>query len=158
MGLVGHIDSTSFPPMASPPGLSPTSTPTSSGSMISTSALAAALAARSAWFDADHRTIAQITQSIEIDIRMEVVHHATAREMREHIRRMFELSSKAREYAIVQDLSHVHQGDRSVMEYISVLRSHWRLIDSMAPSDYPTCKSCQCSVARAKEREKLRIF
>ena len=54
---------------------------------------------------------------------MDIGHFATAREMWEYLRHMFEQSSSTREYAVLQDIAHVQQRERSVREYVTELRS-----------------------------------
>ena len=49
---------------------------------------------------------------------MEVGHLDTAREVWEHLHHMFEQSSSAREYAVLQDIAHLQQRERSVREYV----------------------------------------
>ena len=112
MELLRHVDDTS-PPSESTTGA------TSSGSF----SIFHAQSSRSTWHTNDHCTMALISQSCEIDIRMEIGHLGTAREMWHHLRHMFEQSSEAREYAVVRDISHIHQRDHSVRGYITKMRS-----------------------------------
>ena len=80
---------------------------------------------------------------------MEVGHLDTAREVWDHLCRMFEQSSSAREYAVLQDIAHLQQRERSVREYVTELRSLWHQLDSLEP---PTCLHCTCCQTRAHSR------
>ena len=134
--LYVHVDGTYPPPLefstSSPGGLT-------SNTFVSSD--------RNAWHAANHRAIAVICQSCELDVRMDIGHFATAREMWEHLRHMFEQSSSAGEYAVLQDIAHVQQRERSVREYVTELRSLWRQLDSLEP---PTCLTCTCCQSRAQ--------
>ncbi|KAH7679310.1 Zinc finger CCHC-type protein, partial [Dioscorea alata] len=81
MDLLGHVDGSS--PQSSTPDAS--------------------------WTLADRRTMTLTCQSCEIDVRMEIGHLSTAQAMWEHLGNMFEHSSSARQYAILQDLTHIQQ-------------------------------------------------
>ena len=77
--LFGHVDGTCLPPLeffTSSPGGSTSSTMASSD--------------RSAWHAADHQAMAVICQSCELDVRMEIGHLVTAREIWEHLHHMLE--------------------------------------------------------------------
>ncbi|XP_039146892.1 uncharacterized protein LOC120284166 [Dioscorea cayenensis subsp. rotundata] len=107
------------------------------------------------WTLADRRTMTIICQSCEIDVRMEIGHLPTAHAMWEHLAHMFEHSSSARQYAILQDLTHIQQRERSVREYVTNLRSLWHQIDSLETS---TCLKCTCCKTRTQSRQIQRTF
>ena len=94
--LFGHVDSTCPPPSE-----------LSTSSLGSPTSSTLASSNRSAWHAANQRAMAVICQSCGLDVRMEIRHLATAREMWEHIRHMFKQPSFAREYTVLQDNSHV---------------------------------------------------
>lgn len=81
------------------------------------------------WTLADRRAMTLICQSCEIDVRMETKHFPTAYAMWAHLHHMFKYSSSTRQFAILQDITHVQQRERFVKEYVSDLRSIWLQID-----------------------------
>ncbi|KAH7655629.1 Retrotransposon Copia-like N-terminal protein [Dioscorea alata] len=78
------------------------------------------------WTLADRCTMTIICQFCEIDVRMEIGYLPTAHAMWQHFGHMFEHSSSAHQYVILQDFTHIQQRERSVKEYDSDLQSLWR--------------------------------
>ena len=68
---------------------------------------------------------------------------------------MFEQTSTFRNFALAQELAFSQQGDRSVREFATTLRSLWRQQDVVTPVESFGCVTCQ-SLVRA--REALRTF
>ena len=68
---------------------------------------------------------------------------------------MFEQASTSRSFALAQELAFSQQGDRSVWEFATALRSLWRQQDAVTPVESSGCVTCQALV---RAHEALRTF
>lgn len=118
---LGHVDGTSFPPKETD-----------------------TLSAITSLFTVDHRTISFICQSYE-DIYTEISHFPIILAIWDHLHHLFEESSYAHQYAILQDLTYVYQWECFVREYVTELQYSWRQLNSLEPS---TCLMWKCCKAR----------
>ena len=141
LDLLSHIDGT-------PPEVA-----SSADSADSTSS--APVTGRTRWHSDDRRACAIISQSLEPAVRQEVFHLTVAQQMWDHLRQMFEQTSTSRSFALAQELAFSQQGDRSVREFATSVRSLWRQQDAVTPVESSGCVTCQALV---RAREALQTF
>ena len=68
---------------------------------------------------------------------------------------MFEHTSTSRSFALAQELAFSQQGDRSVQDFATSLRSLWRQQGAVTPVECFGCVTCQALV---RAWEALRTF
>ena len=140
LDLLSHIDGTS-------PEVEADSSEASSDSRSS---------GRTRWALADRRACAIISQSLEPSVRENVFHLTVAQQIWDHLRQMFEQASTSRSFAVAQELAFSQQGDRSVRDFATFLRSLWRQQDAFTAAMSGVCVGCQAAFVRAQEG--LRTF
>ena len=103
----------------------------------------------------DSRAIAIIGQSCEMTIRLAICEFPTAKVIWYHLCDLYQPSSQALQYSLLQTLAATYQRDRSVQEFFAEITALWRQCDEMMPSH---CLSCSHCVAIAQYRDSVRVY
>ena len=146
--LWGHVDGSR--PAPPHPAISSEMSP---GSVDSTGD--SSFQAWAKWQDDDSRAVAIIGQSCEMAIRLAICEFPTAKVIWDHLSDLYQPSSQALHYSLLQSLATIYQRDRSVQEFFAEITALWRQVDEMAPSH---CVSCSHCVATAQYRDSSRVY
>lgn len=82
----------------------------------------------------------------------------SARDVWTDLEERFDFASLDQIYSLEQKLAEISQGDKSISEFFTEIKSVWDAIKEAHPLPYFTCNNCTCNVTKEifqRQQEKM---
>lgn len=106
------------------------------------------------WEVNNAKIITWINNSVEHSIGTQLAKYETAKEVWDHLQRLFTQSNFAKQYQLENDIRALHQKNMSIQEFYSAMTDLW---DQLALTESAELKACGAYIER-KEQQRLIQF
>ena len=97
------------------------------------------------WEENNAKIITWINNSVEHSIGMQLAKYETAKEVWDHLQRLFTQSNFAKQYQLENDIRALHQKNMSIQEFYSTMTDLW---DQLALTESAELKACGAYIER----------
>jgi hypothetical protein len=106
------------------------------------------------WEANNAKIITWINNSVEHSIGTQLAKYETAKEVWDHLQRLFTQSNFAKQYQLENDIQALHQKNMSIQEFYSIMTDLW---DQLALTESAELKACGAYIER-REQQRLVQF
>ncbi|XP_022866162.1 uncharacterized protein LOC111385969 [Olea europaea var. sylvestris] len=107
-----------------------------------------------AWESNNSKIITWINNSVEHSIGRELAKYETAKEVWDHLQRLFTQSNFAKQYQLENDIRALHQNNMNIQEFYSAMTDLW---DQLALTESTELKACAAYITH-REQQRLVQF